>query len=120
MTEPKKRGRPKGSYSKARTTTDALEKTQKLLMGALPGIVQETIDKALAGDINAMKIIWDRCVPTRKAIEHTQKLNGAKDMPQVNIIIAPTAEGAKAEDKVIEVKPETIPVLVGPEDGEAN
>jgi hypothetical protein len=61
------KGKPKGS--------GAVQKLRMQISSALPEIIKKVSDAALAGDIQAARLILERVIPPVKAIEQTQALN---------------------------------------------
>lgn len=57
-------GRPRGS-------TDKRSALRELLDPHAPALVEKLVDKALGGDMSAMRICIDRCIPALKAVEQT-------------------------------------------------
>lgn len=79
------KGRPKGTKNKETLAKQALEdKSMDLMLRELPKIVQVCIEKAKQGDMNAMKMVLDRAIPTKKAVEYSTK--DGKDLG-INIIV---------------------------------
>ena len=58
--EPGNPGRPKGSRNKATLAAEAL------LDGEAEALTRKAIELALAGDVTALRLCWDRIVPARK------------------------------------------------------
>jgi hypothetical protein len=58
--EPGNPGRPKGARNKATLAAEAL------LDGEAEAITRKAIELALAGDVTALRLCWDRIVPARK------------------------------------------------------
>ena len=51
---------------------EALVKIQRHLIARLPRIVSKLVEKAEDGDLMAIKLILDRFIPTRKAVERIE------------------------------------------------
>lgn len=51
---------------------EALTKIQRHLIARLPRIVAKLVEKAEDGDLMAIKLILDRFIPTRKAVERIE------------------------------------------------
>lgn len=68
---PNPSGRPKGAKNKTTMFAEAL------LQGEAEAIVRKTIDLALAGDVQCLKICMDRLIPPKKQVELTGKEGGA-------------------------------------------
>ena len=58
--EPGNPGRPKGSRNKATLAAEVL------LDGEAEALTRKAIELALAGDVTALRLCWDRIVPARK------------------------------------------------------
>ena len=58
--EPGNPGRPKGSRNKATLAAEAL------LDGDAEALTRKAIELALAGDVTALRLCWERIVPARK------------------------------------------------------
>lgn len=66
----KKGGRPKGSRSKSTLFMEAL------LQGEAEGIIRKTIEMALAGDVQCLRMCMDRLIPPKKQVEVTGEGGG--------------------------------------------
>ena len=87
-------GRPKGSKNISTIVQEAvLAKSEKLLLKNFPKIVEKVCELAEKGDMKAAKLIFERVIPARKAIEHLGKTDFGKD--GINIIINTTKESPK-------------------------
>ncbi len=96
-------GRPLGSKNASTILQEAvLNNSEKQILEEFPKIVKAVVDKAKAGDLKAAKMLMDRVIPVRKAIEH----RNTNENKGVTIIVQgiPQVEEGKP---VIEVKPET-------------
>lgn len=71
-----KRGRPPGSKNKTSIVKEALlERSGDLMVQNLEKVVSVVIQKAEEGDLTAAKMILDRLIPVKKAVEfNTDKL----------------------------------------------
>lgn len=83
------RGRPPGSKNiktleKEKRLQEALAKAGDVMLMELDGVLKAMIKKAKDGDVSAAKLILDRTIPSRKAIEH---IGGGDNRKDVNIII---------------------------------
>ena len=58
--EPGNPGRPKGSRNKATSAAEVV------LDGEAEALTRKAIELALAGDVTALRLCWDRIVPARK------------------------------------------------------
>lgn len=66
-------GRPKGVKNNKTLLQEALiQDATDIMVKEFPKIVQTAVDLAKQGDTTAMKMIFDRIIPARKAIEHNQ------------------------------------------------
>lgn len=64
------RGRPKGSKNKATILREAMQnKADKMLSAQVPKVLKVVIEAAIAGDMQAAKMVLDRAVPVQKAAE---------------------------------------------------
>lgn len=64
----------KGSKNKATIFRDTvLAKAENLVLRDWTNIVQKTIEMANAGDSTALKILWDRMLPSKKAVDVNHK-----------------------------------------------
>lgn len=67
------RGRPKG-------TGDKRTELRSLLDPHAPDLVEKVVEKALSGDMAAMRLCLDRCIPTYKSIDsHSKDLLASLD-----------------------------------------
>jgi len=67
------RGRPKG-------TGDKRTELRSLLDPHAPDLVEKVVEKALSGDMAAMRLCLDRCIPTYKSIDsHPKDLMASLD-----------------------------------------
>ncbi len=72
-TQPKKNlgGRPKGSKNSLTLLQEAaINGVMTKVLKNFDKIVKTTIKRAEDGDTVCLKILWDRVVPARKAVEH--------------------------------------------------
>ena len=64
-------GRPVGSKNRLTLLREAvLAEAEELVLDNWAALVQKTIELANAGDTTALKILWDRIVPARKAVDN--------------------------------------------------
>jgi hypothetical protein len=69
-----KGGRPVGSKNKLTLLREAvLEKAEHMVLEDWEEVVRNTIDLAKAGDTTCLKILWDRVIPSKRAIDSTEK-----------------------------------------------
>lgn len=95
------RGRPKGSKNAATVLKEALiEKSEGIIIKEFPKVVKAVVKKAQDGDMSAAKLLFDRIIPARKAVEHT---NVDHKGGGINIIVQGMAT----------IEQENIPALVG-------
>jgi len=72
-----KRGRPKGAKNKKTELQEALvTKSSELMVTNLNKIVDVVCQKAAEGDLTAAKMVLDRLIPVKKAVE----INAGKDL----------------------------------------
>ena len=70
-------GRPAGSKNKLTLLREAvLANAEEIVLDNWEDLVQATVTLAKAGDSTALKILWDRVVPAKKAVEVTGKDGG--------------------------------------------
>lgn len=63
-------GRPKGSKNKLTLLREAvLESAEDIVLSNFEDIVRSTVELAKQGDATALKIVWDRIIPSKRAIE---------------------------------------------------
>jgi len=63
-------GRPTGSKNKVTLLKEAvLASSEELVLHNWVKLVQKTIDLADDGDTTALKILWDRVIPSKRAID---------------------------------------------------
>jgi len=71
-------GRPKG-------TGDRRTELRSLLDPHAPDLVEKVVEKALSGDMAAMRLCLDRCIPTYKAIDsHSKDLMASLDAKEID------------------------------------
>ena len=67
-------GRPKGSNNKLTLLREAvLANAEHIVLENWEDLVQTTVALAKAGDSTALKILWDRVIPAKRAIEEKSK-----------------------------------------------
>lgn len=67
-------GRPKGSKNKLTLLREAvLEKAEEMVLDDWEEVVRTTLDLAKAGDTTCMKILWDRVIPSKRAVDPDAK-----------------------------------------------
>lgn len=101
--------RPKGSKNrktllKEAVVQDALAKSTDIMMCDLPKLVKYLMQKALDGDMQAAKMILDRCVPVRKSVEHIGRT--AAEGVSINIRVA-DPKGVLIDGKATAIQHET-------------
>lgn len=70
-------GRPKGAKNKLTILREAiLQDSEEMMITHFPKIVQAVIARAKEGDLTAAKMIMDRIIPVKKAVEITGKEGG--------------------------------------------
>jgi len=68
------KGRPPGSKGKLTLLREALmQDSEEIMVRHFPRIVDAVVQKAMQGDMVAAKMIMDRMIPTKKAIEFSGK-----------------------------------------------
>lgn len=88
-----KGGRPKGRRNnltllKESEMKKALALATSHMIEHVPALVTKLVQQANDGDMQAMKMIFDRVIPTRKAVEHI----GSTERPTLQVNITTTAE----------------------------
>ena len=104
-------GRPKGSKNKVTLLKEAvLASSEELVLHNWVKLVQKTIDLAEEGDTTALKILWDRVIPSKRAIDTTAE---GKDKHSITINISGLEVKSVQEDafeadyeEIIEVETE--------------
>ena len=86
-------GRPKGSKNKKTLLREELyslyfKESEALIVSELKGIVKALVKKAKEGDVQAAKILLDRCIPARKAVTHSHDTKDINITINVNINIS--------------------------------
>ena len=100
-------GRPKGSKNVSTLLQEAvITESTDVILKHFSAIVKKAVEKAEEGDLKAIKMIMDRVIPVRKAIEHRQGQGNAG----VTIVVQGIAHVEDGKP-VIEVKPETLDKL---------
>lgn len=92
-TKKKGPGRPKGRKNNLTLLKDAemkhaLKYASSHMVEHLPKLVEKLVNMANEGDMSAMKMILDRVIPTRKAVEHV----ASTERPAISINISTGAE----------------------------
>ncbi len=78
-------GRPKGAKGKLTLLREAVhEQMEEIVLENLAEVVQTTVALAKAGDPTCLKIIWDRTMPAKRAIEEDK---GKEDKLNISITI---------------------------------
>jgi len=78
-------GRPKGSKNKLTLLRDTIkENAETELLSGFMEVVAATLALAKEGDPTALKIVWDRILPSKRAIE---EVTGKEDKLSINISI---------------------------------
>lgn len=99
-------GRKPGSKNKKTLLREellqlVLQDAEDILMAELPKIIKTVVKKAQAGDMQAAKLILDRSIPAKKAIEYMERRDVKIDViirteaPTINVTEhdAPALEG---------------------------
>jgi hypothetical protein len=80
-----KRGRPKGSKNKLTLLREAvIAKSEHMVLDEWEGVVRTTLDLANQGDTTCLKILWDRVIPSKRAIDPNDS-GDKKPVVQINI-----------------------------------
>lgn len=67
-------GRPAGAKNKATLVQEAIkQEAEDLLIKYLPQVVQEVINQASKGNMQAAKMLLDRAIPVKRAVEISGK-----------------------------------------------
>jgi hypothetical protein len=99
----RKKGQSKKALLKAALNpgrVQLLEAAEEKIFKQLPQIVEKACDLALAGDINAMRLILDRTMPTFKQKE--ERTEGAKSGITINITGTKFLEGHVKDAEAID------------------
>ena len=65
-----KRGRPKGTKNKLTLLREAvLAKAEEMVLSDWEEVVDTTLTLAKQGDTQCLKILWDRVIPSKRAID---------------------------------------------------
>ena len=76
-------GRPKGAKNKLTLLREAvLNKAETMVLEDWEEVVQTTLTMAKAGDSTALKILWDRVIPSKRAVDDSA---GTKDKLNITI-----------------------------------
>lgn len=68
-----KGGRPKGSKNKLTLLREVvLAKAENMVLDDWTDVVQTTLNMAKAGDSTCLKILWDRVIPSKRAIDSSK------------------------------------------------
>ena len=66
-----RKGRPKGAKNAKTLLQEAvITQSEDIIMKHFPKIVKAVVAQAEQGDLTAAKMIFDRVIPVRKAVEH--------------------------------------------------
>ena len=69
-----KQGRTKGSKNKLTLLREAvLEKAEEMVLSDWEEVVANTITLAKSGDTTCLKILWDRVIPSKRAVDPSEK-----------------------------------------------
>jgi hypothetical protein len=78
-------GRPKGSKNKLTLLREAiLMDAEEIVLSNWESVVRKTLDMAEQGDSTALKILWDRVIPSKRAID-TSKTRDDKMNITINV-----------------------------------
>lgn len=94
------RGKGNNKGRKALTTIfkdQMREQFEKRMKHDFQYVLTEVVDQAREGNMNAAKLLFDRVIPTNKAIDQSQ----LSKIPQININIGALEEPEKEEPKIV-------------------
>lgn len=81
-----KNGRPKGAKNKLTLLREAvLNRAETMVLDDWEEVVQTTLTMAKAGDATALKILWDRVIPSKRAVDTD---SGANDKLNITINVS--------------------------------
>ena len=93
-------GRPKGSKNKLTLLRQAvLMNSEEIVLHNWETVVRKTLELAEEGDTTALKIIWDRMMPAKRAIDTT---HDGKDKLNITINVGNLDKPADIEAEVVE------------------
>jgi hypothetical protein len=96
----RKRGRPPGSKNKDTIFKELMQdEFRALAQNKVPVVLNVLFDKAIDGDIQAIKMVMDRIVPAHRAIDGEKQTSGT---PIVRIQIGKLEESPIVTGEVIE------------------
>lgn len=99
-------GKPKGAVNKLTILRNKiLQRSETLVLNDMEDILKAVIAQAKKGDMTAARLILDRVLPTRKAVEHY----GLDDFKKAGITIV--IEGAKGSETV-NITPSKQPITL--------
>lgn len=71
-----KRGRTKGAKGKLTLLREAvLNKAESMVLNDWEEVVQTTLTMAKGGDATALKILWDRVIPSKRAVDTSKDIS---------------------------------------------
>lgn len=80
-----KRGRPKGAKNKLTLLREAvINKAEEMVLNDWEEVVNTTLELAKQGDTQCLKILWDRVIPSKRAIDENADRD-KKPVVQINI-----------------------------------
>ena len=98
------RGRPKGSKNKATILREAMQnKADKMLSAQVPKVLKVVIEAAIAGDMQAAKMVLDRAVPVQKAAEGDSGASNKSVQITIQNLTSP-----HEEDRGVTINGETV------------
>jgi hypothetical protein len=95
-------GRPKGAKNKLTLLREVvLAKAENMVLSDWEDVVQTTLTMAKAGDTTCLKILWDRVIPSKRAVD-THALDQGKRDIVINIggMEVKSVMGEKVEEVV--------------------
>ena len=105
-----KQGRPKGSKNKLTLLREAvLEKAEHMVLSDWEEVVQTTLTLAKAGDTSCLKILWDRVIPSKRAIDP----DSGDKTPQVTINISGMQIKSVMDEPIEDADYEEVEVIDG-------
>ena len=79
------KGRPKGKKTRLTLLREAvLQNAETLVLSEWEELVKTTIELAKQGDSTCIKILWDRVIPAKRAVEDK---DGKEDRLNINITV---------------------------------
>lgn len=106
-------GRPKGAKGKLTLLREAvLAKAENMVLDDWEEVVETTLEMAKGGDTTCLKILWDRVIPSKRAID-----TSSEGTDKMNVTINIGGLEVKSVMGEPAVEGEFVEVTVGEEDG---